>query len=100
MPRFRFPVNIATTTIALVIGATSATAATHLVLATDTHPSASADGPAAGTSSGSGDPHGPSTSTTVHREHTTEPHPTTTTAPPSTTVTTTAPHHEPPTTYP
>lgn len=101
MPRFHFPVNIATTAIALVVGATSATAATHLVLATDTHPATtSAEAPPAGTPGGGNHDGPPHTSTTLHREHTTEPHPTTTTAPPSTTVTTTAPHHEPPYPYP
>lgn len=100
MPRFRFPVNIATTAVALVVGATSATAATHLVLATDTHPATtSAEAPPAGTPGGGNHDGPPHTSTTIRRQRTTEPHPTTT-APPSATVTSAAPHHEPPHPYP
>jgi len=109
MPRFRFrfpakfPVNIAATAAALVIGATSATAATHLVLATDSHPATSADAPPTG-GTGGGE-HGPGTTpTTVHRDTKTEPHPTTSTTVKPTTSTTTPPgtgdHHEPPYTYP
>jgi len=107
MPRFRlpakFPVNIAATAAALVIGATSATAATHMVLATDTHPATTAEAPPTGGTGGS--EHGPGTTpTTVHREKTTPPpHPTTSTTVKPTTSTT-APgsgeHREPPSTYP
>ena len=99
MPRLRFPVNIATTAFAIVVGVTSATAATHLVLATDSHPATTtAEAPPAGTP-GSGGDHGPTTSTTVHGQHGTEPHPFTTVT--TTPTPTTAPeHHEPPYTYP
>ncbi|MBV8690047.1 MAG: fibronectin type III domain-containing protein [Actinobacteria bacterium] len=104
MPRFRFPfklpVNVAATAAALVIGATSAAAAGHMVLTADTHPAATADAPG---SPGGGE-HGPGTTpTTVHREKKTEPHPTTSTTAKPTTPTTAPPsgdHHEPPTTGP
>ena len=91
MPRFKFPVNVATTAIALVIGATSATAATHLVLASETHGAASADAPPPGPSPSGDEPH----PTSRPHEHTappsTEPHPTTTTTRP--------PEHTEPSTY-
>jgi hypothetical protein len=104
MPRFRFPVkvpvNVAATAVALVVGATSATAAGRIVLANDSHPAATAETPPPG-----GGDHGPkTTSTTVHRDTKTEPHPTTSTTLKPTTSTTTPPttgdHHEPPYPYP
>jgi hypothetical protein len=105
MPRFRFPfklpVNVAATAVALVVGATSAAAAGHMVLTADAHPSASGDAPGGPR----GGEHGPGTTpTTVHREKTTPPpHPTTpTTVKPTTTTSApvTGDHHEPPSTYP
>lgn len=102
MPRFRFPVkvpvNVAATAVALVVGATSATAAGRIVLANDSHPAATAETPPPGGTGGT--EHGPTTSTTV-KHRTTEPHPTTTTtSAPATTPTTTGDHHEPPHPYP
>ncbi|HZQ84881.1 MAG TPA: hypothetical protein VFA83_08595 [Acidimicrobiales bacterium] len=101
MPRFRFPVkvpvNVAATAVALVVGATSATAAGRIVLANDSHPAATAETPPPGGTGGT--EHGPTTSTTV-KHRTTEPHPTTTTSAPATTSTTTGDRHEPPHPYP